>query len=142
LLTVAMEYAILLAMKTTILYLIGLAALAIGLLAQAPPQPSELQSLKLLNSYQRAVLLQQQAQAADKAFADARDGYTKLADEVSGEMKLPKGSQFVIDVAGQKVTVQLPPPEPPKPAAPPDKPIAGPPPGEVQPAPAPPPQNK
>lgn len=108
-------------MKTTILYLLGLLVLAIGLLAQAPPQPSELQRLKLLSAYSKAILLQQQAAAADKAFADAREQYTSLADEVSGELKLPKGSQFVIDVASQKVTVQLPAPEPPKPATIPPK---------------------
>src|SRR5258708_583037 len=101
-------------MKTFILSAIGLLAIAIGLVAQPAPQPSELQRLKLLNSYQRAVLLQQQASSADKAFSDARDDYTKLADEESAEMKLPKGSQFVIDVAAQKVTVQLPPPAPAK----------------------------
>lgn len=108
-------------MKRVILSAITLLALATLLLAQAPPQPSELQRLKLLSSYEHAVLLQQQAASADKAFADARDQYTALADEVSKEMKLPAQSQFVIDVASQKVTVQLPPPEAPKPAESPKK---------------------
>lgn len=103
-------------MKTFILSALGLTALAIALLAQAPPQPSELQRLKLLSAYSKAVLLQQQAASADKAFADARDSYTSLADEVSKEMKLPPQSQFIIDVGTQKVTVQLPPPAPDKPA--------------------------
>lgn len=103
-------------MKTFILSALGLTALAIGLLAQAPPQPSELQRLKLLSAYSKAVLLQQQAQSAQQQFDAARTDYTKLADDVSAEMKLPKNSQFVIDVGKQQVTVQLPPAEPAKPA--------------------------
>lgn len=98
--------------------LAALIAFATILLAQPAPQPSELQRLKLLSSYSRAVMLQQQAQSADKAFADARDAYTSLADEISAELKLPKGANFIIDVGSQKVTVQLPPPEPAKPATP------------------------
>lgn len=105
-------------MKTFILSAIGLTALAIGLLAQAPPQPSELQRAKLLASYSRAVLMQQQAQSAQQQFDAARSDYTKLADDVSAEMKLPRNSQFIIDVGKQQVTVQLPPAEPAKPPAP------------------------
>jgi hypothetical protein len=122
-------------MKTFVLSALGLSALAIGLLAQPAPQPSELQRLKLLNSYQRAVLLQQQAQSAQQQFDAARTDYTKLADDVSAEMKLPKGSQFIIDVAKQQVTVQLPPIEPKNLDASP--PAAAPAPAESQPSPPP-----
>lgn len=108
-------------MKTFILSALGLTALAIGLLAQPAPQPSQLQSDKLVGSFSRAVLLQQQALAADQAFASARDEYTKLAEDTATEMKLPKGTTFVVDVPKKSVTVQLPTAEPPKPAPTPDK---------------------
>ncbi len=108
-------------MTRPITLILVISAAAILLLAQPTPQPSELQRLKLLNSYQRAVLLQQQAQSAQQQFDSARSDYTKLADDVAAEMKLPKGSQFIIDVAKQQVTAQLPPADPPKPVAKEDK---------------------
>lgn len=108
-------------MNRIVIALLTLFIAASILLAQSAPQLSEIQRLKLLNSYQHAILAQQQKDAANQQFDSARDAYTKLADDIAGELKLPKGSNFIIDIPGQKVEVKLPPPEPPKPApAPPE----------------------
>lgn len=99
-------------MRRIILHLAVLLALAIILLAQgaAPPAPTELQRLRLLSSYSHALMAQQAAQSATAEFNSARDAYTKLADDIATEMKLPKGSQFTIDIPKQSVAIQVPPP--------------------------------
>lgn len=96
---------------------IALLSAAALLLAQAPPLPSELQSLRLLSAYQHVVIDQQTVAASEQAL-------NSLAEATRREMNLPEGSTFAIDLQKQKVAVRLPDkppatssaPAPPKPA--------------------------
>jgi hypothetical protein len=114
-------------MKRIAISLILLLSCAILLLAQGGPAPAdinspdhEVQRLRLVSSFQRALLAQQVKFRADADFDSARSEYTALADQTASDLKLPKGSEFIIDAKGG-VQVKLPPPAPVKPAEPAEK---------------------
>src|SRR5438552_18222270 len=108
--------------------LILLSFCAILLLAQAPPSPAdinspahEVQRLRLLSGFQKALLAQAAAQQAQAAFESARQQYTDLADRTAEELGMAKGSEFRIDASAGRVTI-IAPPSPPPAAAPPKPP--------------------
>ncbi len=97
------------------------------LLAQAPPTPGDINSpanevarLRLISTFQTALLAQTAKQQADAAFDTARQQFTDLADKTADELHYPHGTEFVINAAARTVQVKLPSP-PPAPVKPEDK---------------------
>jgi hypothetical protein len=109
-------------MKLIAIYLIILCLCGVVFLMAQAPAPADINDpahetvrLRLVTSFQRALLAQQVKLRADADFDAARSEYTALADQTAAELKLPKGSEFIIDQKGT-VQVKMPPPTPAPPA--------------------------
>jgi hypothetical protein len=95
---------------------IFLVSFAIVLIASEATKPSPTLSPEakwhLIASYQRAVIAQQQAQAAQKAMNDAIADYTALTAATIKDARLPAGTTLQVTPDMQDVTVVAPPPAP------------------------------
>ena len=94
--------------------LLALASLLVAA-ANAPPvnlnDPAhEVQRLRLLSKFQRALLAQESLRAAQIQFDQARNEYTDLAEQTARELSLPAGVEFQIDAAKGTISVIMPPP--------------------------------
>ncbi len=95
-------------MKALILILALL--LCVGIVAAQ--KLTEPQHDKLLAAYEKAVIAQNNYQAAQAKLQETVDAYNAIVEQVKKEGKMPPGTSFTIDLsakAGQEITVQTPP---------------------------------
>lgn len=74
----------------------------------AKPQLPEVSKLRLVASYQHAVIAQVNAQAAQKTMNDAIAAYNALVQKEITDNKFPAGTSFQINVDSQEVLIILP----------------------------------
>ena len=82
---------------------------AILLMAQAPPTLTENEELKLVNTYQAAIIAQVDYQTAKQRVEKATNAYSAVVAKVREDHKWSDATTFEINAETGKVTVHLPP---------------------------------
>ena len=81
---------------------------------------TEIQKLKIINSYQKAMLLQAAAGQAQQRFQDSVTAYTHETGEITKSHGWPEATNYEVDVDKNTVTVKKPAPNPLSPGSPPE----------------------